>query len=91
MSSVTITDNLTNFGTAGTTDAVAGCGCAFCAAMAGSGSSTPHVTSDAAIARSGAEMLTQYYSDQGFYYYSGDRNIDAVLIGSRWTATTLTF
>lgn len=91
MSSVTITDNLTNFGTAGTPDAVAGCGCAFCAAMAGSGSSTPHVTSDATIARSGAEMLTQRYSDQGFYYYTGDRNIDAVLIGSRWTATTLTF
>lgn len=91
MSGVTITDNLTTFGTAGTTDLVAGCACAFCAAMSGSGSATPHVTSDPTIARSGAEMLTQHYSDQGFYYYSGDRNIDAVLIGSRWTATTLTF
>ncbi|MEH3123700.1 MAG: M10 family metallopeptidase C-terminal domain-containing protein [Sphingomonas phyllosphaerae] len=91
MSSVTITDNLFSLGTAGDAAAVAGCGCAFCAAMAGSGSATPHVTTDTTIARSGAEMLTQHYSDKGFYYFSGDRNIDAVLIGSRWTATTLTF
>ena len=91
MSNVTITDNLFSFGTAGGTDTVAACGCTFCAAMAGSGSATPHVSSDAAVARSGAEMLTQHYSEQGFYYFSGDRNIDAVLIGSRWTATTLTF
>ena len=39
-----------------------------------------------------SERLTQYYdSTDGRYEFSGNQDIDAVLIGSRWTPTTLTY
>lgn len=39
----------------------------------------------------GAELLTQTRNADGSWSFSGDRNVDAVLIGSRWTGSTLTY
>ena len=36
-----------------------------------------------------SELLPQF--GDGPYYFSGDRNVDAVLFGSRWTVSELTF
>jgi len=39
----------------------------------------------------GAELLPQFANGDGTFSFSGDRNIDAVLIGSRWTSSLLTY
>jgi Ca2+-binding RTX toxin-like protein len=39
----------------------------------------------------GAELIDQTMNADGTYSFSGNDNIDAVLIGSRWTSSTLTF
>ncbi len=74
--------------------AMMGCGCSACAGQAASGTL-------AALAKAagtdthadvrGAELLKQTANGDGSYSFSGDRNIDAVLIGSRWTSNSLTF
>ncbi|WP_187371289.1 M10 family metallopeptidase [Methylobacterium oryzihabitans] len=46
--------------------------------------------SNAAAPVSQSEFLAQTYVD-GRYEFSGDRNIDAALIGTRWTPSTLTY
>lgn len=76
-------------------DMVPLCNCSACAGASASGATTPHVMAQAmaegATGTRGATMLTQYMDPAGFYSFSGDRNIDAVLIGSKWTGTALTF
>jgi Ca2+-binding RTX toxin-like protein len=36
-------------------------------------------------------LLPIYQADDGSYYFSGNQDIDAVLIGSKWAETSLTF
>jgi serralysin len=69
------------------------CGCPGCAGAA------PGTLASLALAAAdgthgdvrGAELLRQTANGDGSYSFSGDRNIDAVLIGSRWTGNALTF
>ncbi|WP_022685541.1 M10 family metallopeptidase C-terminal domain-containing protein [Sphingomonas phyllosphaerae] len=69
------------------------CGCSGCAGAA------PGTLASLALAAAdgthgdvrGAELLRQTANGDGSYSFSGERNIDAVLIGSRWTGSSLTF
>ncbi len=74
---------------------VQGCGCAMCAALSQDTAGSPHVMASATTTATGgtrgATMIEQYQDADGMYLFTGDRNIDAVLIGSKWTSTELTF
>ncbi len=80
-----------------TSGALAGlaCGCGACGGLtSANGNFSTLASSIAAGIHSGvrgAEMLSQVANGDGTFSFSGDRNIDAVLIGSRWTSATLTF
>jgi Ca2+-binding RTX toxin-like protein len=65
------------------------CGCASCAAAR---LETSAVTAGNVTANSerGWAFIDRYEDADGVHY-TGDRNIDAVLIGTKWTGTNLTF
>ena len=87
---------LAGFGGDGFDPVVVGCGCAACALAsgAGGGDATVHIRTMAALSTDPArqyEVLTQTRNADGSYAFSGDRNVDAVLIGSKITGTQLTY
>ncbi len=71
------------------------CGCGACGGLTSAkgnfGSPMSSVAAGIHSGVRGAEMLPQVTNGDGTFSFSGDRNIDAVLIGSRWTSSTLTF
>lgn len=80
---------------------VQGCGCAFCqgARLAGNEDATPKGTAaggdDPTQANPGTgnigTLLPLGTNPDGSHFFSGNRNIDATLIGSKWGTTSLTF
>ncbi|ESQ88931.1 hypothetical protein ABAC460_14210 [Asticcacaulis sp. AC460] len=58
--------------------------------MSGAGSGGGGVNGSSGAGQT--QRISQYYdSGQGRYEFSGNQDIDAVLIGSKWTSTSLTF
>lgn len=93
-----ITSTLNRAGGDGIDPMIVNCGCPACALTSADGvaaGQAPHVAATASASATGDarqyEILTQTRNADGSYSFSGDRNIDAVLIGSRITSTDLTF
>lgn len=77
---------------------IAACGCAACRAFGNKDANDdmvqnarPHLAAGTAPDARGFALLTQYQNDDGSWSFSGERNVDAVLIGSKWTGAGLTF
>jgi Ca2+-binding RTX toxin-like protein len=70
------------------------CGCPSCVGIMGSKFDVPgDVDPSGANPDAGplGELLVMGTNPDGSRFFSGNRNVDAALIGSRWTATNLTF
>ena len=76
---------------------IAGCGCAACQGASDKNSSSDSGTDG--VDPTGAnpdtgnvgQLLTMGVNPDGSRYFSGNRNVDATLIGSRWGITNLTY
>lgn len=91
---ITITSKVSGLGPMDGLAPVQTCSCALCSAASANGQTAPHAMAGGlslSADTQGAAFLDQKQDASGFYYYSGDRNIDAVLIGTKWTGTNLTF
>jgi Ca2+-binding RTX toxin-like protein len=74
---------------------VAGCSCSACQSMSNAkGDDTGKPFDPTAANPSGnniGELLTLGTNPDGSHFFSGNRNVDAILIGSKWGTTELTF